>query len=609
MSKHLIQRILLLVFMGVLVACGGGKKNTTTPTTSSKVASSKALSSSSSSTHIDTCADLGICSSSASSIRIETCADFGTCSSSSSSSSATPGVELVVNGGFEVDAAESTMPTNWALKTGGATTMKVIESTPGMDAHAGTKALKVDVQTILTNPWDSELVNSDLGIDIEAGKEYIYSFWVKGTVSKKVNFTVGTPATPAPAYSERARSDVVLTGAWQEVKMTVTAGTSDTKLRFATHVSIAGNAGATLYFDDLSFKLNPTPTDLSPVTVTHLYQLSPDDMPIGIAQPAGGAGNSLLKSAPRQTVVKQHFSQLTAENIMKPSFLHPSQGTYFYTDADALVKFAKDNNMSVHGHTLLWHAQIPSWMENFQGDKAAWIAMMEDHVTNVASHFETAGGSTIKSWDVVNEAFEDAGGRYRGEGSGSGSSVWYENIGAEFIERAFVKARAADPDVDLYYNDFNLEWNGAKLTAVINMVKDFKARGIPINGVGFQMHVWSTNNIATLKSHFQQVVAIDPSIKIKLSELDVRFNHVTPALMGPTNKIYEDHKKIVYETVKAYLEAVPVAQRGGITVWGLADVDSWILGLYGRPDWPLFFFNDLQPKPALQGFADALSGI
>jgi endo-1,4-beta-xylanase len=585
MSALIIRKSALLIFILVLGACGDSKKGTTPPVASSKAPSSVA-SSFASSTHIDTCADLGTCS-------------------SSSSSSTTPGVELVVNGGFENDAAESTTPINWKLTTGNAATMKVIESTAGADSHTGTKALKVDVQSILANAWGSEVINSDLGVNIESGKEYLYSFWAKGTAGKKANFTVGTPG---PAFTERARSDVILNGGWQEVKMTVLAGPSDTKLRFATHVSIAGNVGATIYFDDLSFKLNPNPTDLSPVTVTNLYQLSPDGMPIGIAQPAGKADNSLLKIAARQTVVKQHFSQLTAENIMKPSFLHPSQGTYSYADADELVQFAKDNNMSLHAHTLLWHAQIPTWMETFQGDKAAWIAMMEDHIANIAGHFETTAGSTLKSWDVVNEAFEDAGGRYRGEGAGSGSSVWYKNIGPEFIEKAFVAARAADPDADLYYNDFNMEWNDAKLTSAINMVKDFKARGIPINGVGFQMHVWSSADIAKLKSQFQKVVAIDPSIKVKLSELDVRFNHVTPALTGATNSLYESHKKIVHDIVAAYIEVVPSAQRGGITVWGLTDADSWIIGLYGRPDWPLFFFNDLQPKPALQGFADALSG-
>jgi endo-1,4-beta-xylanase len=598
MSTAMIQRSFVLIFVCVLAACGGGKKGTTAPAASSKALASSVSSASLSisSRHIDTCANLGTCpSSSASSLP-----------PSSASSSTVAVVELVVNGGFEADAAESITSTNWVLTTASAATMKVIESTAGVDTHTGTKALKVDVQTILTDPWAIEFVNSDSGVDIEAGKEYLYSFWVKGTASKKVNFTAGTLK---PAYTERGRSELVLTGIWQEVKMTVKADLADTKLRFATHVSIAGNVGATLYFDDLSFTLNASPVGLSPVTVTNLYQLSPDNMPIGIAQPAGAAGNSLLKSATRQTVVKQHFNQLTAENIMKPSFLHTSQNVYAYADADAFVKFAKDNNMSVHAHTLLWHAQIPSWMETFQGDKAAWIAMMENHVTNVASHFETVGGSTIKSWDVVNEAFEDGGGRYRGEGAGSGSSVWYKNIGPEFIERAFVAARAADPDVDLYYNDFNLEWNDAKLTAVINMVKDFKARGIPIDGVGFQMHVWSSNSASTLKSQFQKVVAIDPNIKIKLSELDVRFNYVTPALTAASNKLYEDHKKIVYDIVKAYLEAVPVAQRGGITVWGLTDSDSWIINLYGRPDWPLFFFDDLKPKPALQGFADGLSGL
>jgi GH35 family endo-1,4-beta-xylanase len=124
------------------------------------------------------------------------------------------------------------------------------------------------------------------------------------------------------------------------------------------------------------------------------------------------------------------------------------------------------------------------------------------------------------------------------------------------------------------------------------------------------MHVWSNANVDTIREHLKLVADIRPAIKIKITELDVRLNHVDPPLSANayTPERADQHKALIKGIVEAYLEVVPAEQRGGITVWGVADVDSWINSLYGRPDWSLFFFNDMSPKPALQGFADALSG-
>jgi endo-1,4-beta-xylanase len=613
MIKLCMQKGLVAAMVCALVACGGGE---TTGSSSSAAVSSQSVSSvnaTSSSSSFASVVSSVTPSSVASSSEAESSLPLSSSlassskasakpSSSRASSSSAPG-ELVVNGGFEESAGEDVMPINWVLDTNDSSTLKVIESVAGANAHSGTKALEAVITSVGVNAWLIEIAYVGVNgafIDVKSGANYNYSFWVKGPSGKKVNFTAGTPE-----FAERGRVDATLTGNWQQISMIVTAGLSDTKLRLPTHLSIAGNAGATLYFDDLSFKeiTNTNPGG----SLESLYALSPNNMPIGIAVAAGSTGNSIFNSIARQNVIKQHFSQLTAENIMKPEALHPAQNTYDYAAADQLVQFAKDNNMSLHAHTLIWHSQIPSWMKNFSGNKAEWIAMMESHIANVAGHFETKG-STLKSWDVVNEAFDDgSSGAYRGQ-SNPNDSVWYKNIGPEFIEKAFVAARKAEPDADLYYNDYNLEWSDSKLGAVIKMVKDFKARNIPIDGVGFQMHVWSNNSVSKLKSQFEKVVAIDPSIKVKLTELDVRFNYVTPALTGPSEQLYQTHKQLVHDMVQAYLQAVPPAQRGGITVWGLTDAESWILGLYGRPDWPLFFFNDLKQKPALQGFADALSG-
>ncbi len=223
-------------------------------------------------------------------------------------------------------------------------------------------------------------------------------------------------------------------------------------------------------------------------SVGNLYILAPMDMPVGVAVPAGNASNSVLTSLLRQDVVNAHFSQVTAENIMKPSFLHPSELTYSFNDADALVTYANGQGKTVHGHVLIWHNQLANWMTNYVGDSAAWTSMMTDHIAEVTSHF--AGGDVVVSWDVVNEAFTD------NDGDDDGiydlrNTIWHDNIGAGYLALAFRTAAAADPNADLYYNDYNIAGVPAKLNAVLGLVDQFQndPNPVPIHGIGFQMHV------------------------------------------------------------------------------------------------------------------------
>ena len=335
------------------------------------------------------------------------------------------------------------------------------------------------------------------------------------------------------------------------------------------------------------------------------------DFPIGVAVSAGNETSSILNDdetgVAQRTIIEAHFDQLTAGNIMKMSYLHPTQDTYYFTEADALVEYAEDNGISLHAHTLVWHSdyQVPDWMKTFEGDEAAWLAMLEEHVETIAGHF----AGRVPSWDVVNEAFEEDG-SYR-------NSVFYQNMGAAFIETAFTSARAADAQVDLYYNDFNISNGGAKFEAVITMVDDFLERDIPIDGVGFQMHVFMDwPSIDAIKSSFAAVA--ERGLKVKITELDIPINNpYSDAYDYPDNyeasltaELAAAQKKRYCDIVTAYLEAVPANLRGGLTVWGVRDSDSWLISnLFdnNHEDWPLLFDNDFNPKPALYGVADGLT--
>jgi endo-1,4-beta-xylanase len=183
------------------------------------------------------------------------------------------------------------------------------------------------------------------------------------------------------------------------------------------------------------------------------------------------------------------------------------------------------------------------------------------------------------------------------------SSLFSQKMGEAFIDQAFVNARAVDPQVDLFYNDYNIEAGGQKTTNLLALIDGMRARGVPVTGVGFQMHVtidWPS--ITAIESSLKAIA--DRGLKVKISELDVSMKS---AYTSFTADAALRQQQRYHDIVAAYLRAVPAAQRAGITVWGVWDTDSWI-NQPGSPDWPLLFDGNFQAKPALQGFKDALVG-
>jgi endo-1,4-beta-xylanase len=348
--------------------------------------------------------------------------------------------------------------------------------------------------------------------------------------------------------------------------------------------------------------------------------------PVGVAVSAASESFSIFSATDaeaRQTVIVEHFDQLTAGNIMKMSYLHPQEDTYAFDDADQLVNFAASNGMTVHGHALVWHScyQVPTWIaENENGQCVArytgdWETMLRSHVTSIVSHF--AADDVVASWDVVNEAVDTA------EVNGETVGIWRDSVFnqqlppsqegdiPQYIRIAFSAAREADPDVDLYYNDYDNTANEARLNKTLQIADALNAEGL-IDGVGFQMHIymaWPT--LDHLANAFQQVV--DRGLKVKLTELDIPI-HDPYTGRNPvdtfTAELAEEQRMRYCQVVTTYLNTVPAEQRGGVTVWGLTDDESWLIQqLYdGEYEvWPLLFNSELQAKPALQGVADAFS--
>lgn len=215
-----------------------------------------------------------------------------------------------------------------------------------------------------------------------------------------------------------------------------------------------------------------------------------------------------------------NFGQITTENALKWQFIHPQPDVYDFREADGLVALAKKSNLSVHGHTLVFGESNPAWVRNLPNsttaDKNHIRRVMTDHVTRTVGHFE----DKIVSWDVVNEPladFDTASGV-----NGLRKNIWYQALGETYIADAFAAARKADPRAKLYINEFGLEADGARWERFLALMKKLKSEGAPIDGVGFQAHVYDSDdviNTAILRRHVRELAAL--GLESRISEMDV----------------------------------------------------------------------------------------
>jgi endo-1,4-beta-xylanase len=284
----------------------------------------------------------------------------------------------------------------------------------------------------------------------------------------------------------------------------------------------------------------------------------------------------------------REFNMLVAENAMKFDAMHPSQNTYNFTDADALVTFAEANNMAVRGHTLVWHSQIPGWLTggNFTRDQV--IAIMRDHIMTVVGRYR----GRILAWDVVNEAVSDNNGQLRTD------SFWYQRIGPEYIAMAFQFAHEADPDAILYYNDYSAEGAGAKSDAVFNLVSGLVNQGAPIDGVGWQMHQINPFRIQQAhRTNAQRLAAL--GLEVSITEMDVRISL-------PTTAQELQEQALAYRDVVEFCLSQPNVKT--LVMWGFTDKYSWIPGFFSGFGDALIFDANYQPKPAYTAMLSALGG-
>jgi len=295
---------------------------------------------------------------------------------------------------------------------------------------------------------------------------------------------------------------------------------------------------------------------------------------------------TLSDAATYQSTAAAEFNILTPENQMKWDVIHPQQNTYNFAPGDMHAQFAVQNGMTLHGHTLVWHNQNPGWLTGTSWTAAQLTAILNDHIDTVVGHYR----GQVAIWDVVNEAFNEDGSRR--------SSIWQNTLGSGYIEQAFRRARAADPNTVLVYNDFNIEAMNAKSNAVFAMASDFKQRGVPIDGIGLQMHLTSGGiDLNSLASNMQRFANL--GLRIYITEMDVRVP--TP----PTAASLQTQATIYQNVLDRCLRQAACVS---LQMWGFTDKYSWVPGTFPGQGAALIFDESYNAKPAYFGLQTRLGG-
>jgi endo-1,4-beta-xylanase len=300
---------------------------------------------------------------------------------------------------------------------------------------------------------------------------------------------------------------------------------------------------------------------------------------------------------------------------MKMGPIHPKEDVYNWKDADAIVAFAERHGMRIRGHNLCWHEQTPAWLfKDARGNevsKDTLLRRLKDHITAVVSRYK----GKIYAWDVVNEAVADDSTQFLR------NSEWYRICGSDFIAKAFEYAHAADPDAQLFYNDYNTE-RPEKRERVYRLLKQLKDAGVPITGVGLQGH-WSiyepsAKDLQTAIHRFSSL-----GLNVQITELDVSIypweknrrarrpddrDQLTPELEQSQTQQYSR----IFSIFRANAAHAPAGATvihpaiTGVTFWNVSDKHTWLddYPVPGRKNYPLLFDVNNQPKEAFYRVID-----
>lgn len=308
-------------------------------------------------------------------------------------------------------------------------------------------------------------------------------------------------------------------------------------------------------------------------------------------------------------LVKKHFNTVVAENAMKSEVINPQKGVYDWTLADQFVDWGTDNDMFVVGHCLVWHSQLAKWFP--YDDEGNYVSAdtlrqrMHDYITAVVSRYK----GRVNGWDVVNEAvLED--GSYR-------NSPFYEILGEEYIPLAFLYANEADPDAQLYINDFSMS-HPAKRDKYVEIVNKLKRQGLRIDAIGMQSHMGmdypdfddfeksidafaSTGcDVMITEWEMSALPTITESADVSASvELEKKMNPYPDGLPADVDSLWNQRMSKVMDILLRHSDSV-----SRVNFWGVTDGDSWKNNwpMAGRKEYPLLFDRDYRMKPFMNAY-------
>ncbi len=316
-------------------------------------------------------------------------------------------------------------------------------------------------------------------------------------------------------------------------------------------------------------------------------------------------------STPLAQLVVREFNAITPTNMMKWGPLEPREGEWRWPGPDRLVDFGTAHGMTVVGHALVWHSQTPRWLfTDEQGgpiSKERLLARIETRIRTLVGRYK----GRVAIWDVVNEAIDE-------DEKGWRRSPFLTIAGPEYVERAFHLAHEADPKATLLYNDFN-EHNPGRRRFLVDVIRDYKKRGVPIHGVGFQGHIGlAYPDLAEYEKSLQAIAG--EGLPVHVTELDIdvlpRASSYTGAEISTNIELRESlnpwktglppevdaqltaRYRQVFELFLKYRDSI-----ARVSTWGTHDGESWKnnFPVRGRTNYPLLFDRELKPKAARAG--------
>ncbi|GAC1703276.1 MAG: hypothetical protein NVS9B4_10930 [Candidatus Acidiferrum sp.] len=358
------------------------------------------------------------------------------------------------------------------------------------------------------------------------------------------------------------------------------------------HSALAQSRTAGTSFQNKDTPLAPSPPDRIQTDIPSVSETLADYFFIGAAIWRGDI------AGPQSELLRKHFNSITAENDMKWSSLRPSETTFDFTGADALIAFARANHMRVRGHTLLWHQQNPRWlfkdadgndMRPTPENKALLLQRLETHIRTVVSRYK----DDVYAWDVVNEVIDPE------QPDGFRRTPWFVITGTDYIDTAFRVARDVAPRAKLFINEYDTT-KPAKRALLYNLVRDLKARNVPVDGVGHQMHIKLEDPpVAAITETINQFSAL--GVDNQITELDVS------VYANATDNCSRIAESVLIQQGYRYRDIFEALRRlkgkiSAVTFWGKADDHTWLKRFpIVRLDSPLLFDEKLQAKPAYWG--------